>query len=76
MDNKRSIGTAYEEKAVEYLTAKGYRIIKRNFRCRIGEIDIIAKQNDIVVFVEVKYRRTDHMGQPLEAITFTKQKKI
>ncbi|MBQ2800743.1 MAG: YraN family protein [Lachnospiraceae bacterium] len=76
MDNKRSIGTAYEEKAVEYLTAKGYRIIKRNFRCRIGEIDIIAKQNDIVVFVEVKYRKTASFGYPEEAVSFSKQKII
>lgn len=76
MDNKRSIGTAYEEKAVEYLTAKGYLIIKRNFRCRIGEIDIIAKQNDIVVFVEVKYRKTASFGYPEEAVSFSKQKII
>lgn len=76
MYNKRSIGAVYEEKAAEYLKAKGYRIIKRNFRCRIGEIDIIAKQNNIIVFVEVKYRKTASFGYPEEAVSFSKQRII
>lgn len=76
MYNKRRIGTAYEEKAAGYLTAKGYHILKRNYRCRIGEIDIIAKKNNTLVFVEVKYRKTASFGYPEEAVSFSKQKII
>ena len=76
MDNKRSIGAAYEQKAVEYLKEKGYSIIKQNFRCRMGEIDIIAQWNDVIVFVEVKYRKTASFGHPEEAVSYYKQEKI
>lgn len=76
MQNNRSVGTTYEKVAGEYLQSLGYEILEYNYRCRQGEVDIVARQGEYLVFVEVKYRRTDHMGQPLEAITFTKQKKI
>ena len=54
--NKRQVGTQYESMAVQYLTEAGYHILERNFRCRTGEIDIIAKDGAYLVFVEVKYR--------------------
>lgn len=76
MDNNRKVGAAYEEKAAEYLKEKGYQIINKNFRCRMGEIDIIAKQNTILVFVEVKYRKTASFGYPEEAVSFYKQRTI
>lgn len=76
MDNKRSIGTAYEEKAAEYLRRKGYTIVNQNFRCRMGEIDLIARQDTILVFVEVKYRKTASFGYPEEAVSFSKQRTI
>ena len=76
MQNNRSVGTTYEKVAGEYLQSLGYEILEYNYRCRQGEVDIVAWQGEYLVFVEVKYRRTDHMGQPLEAITFAKQKKI
>ena len=52
MENKRSIGAVYEQKAIEYLKEKGYSIINQNFRCKIGEIDIIAQWKDVIVFVK------------------------
>ena len=76
MENKRSIGAVYEQKAVEYLKEKGYSIINQNFRCKIGEIDIIAQWKDVIVFVEVKYRKTASFGYPEEAVSYYKQEKI
>ena len=74
--NKRQIGTLYEEKAARCLQAAGYEILERNYRCRAGEIDLIAKDLDFFVFVEVKYRENASMGTPLEAVGKTKQQKI
>ena len=66
--NKRQIGSVYELKASDYLTKKGYQIIERNYRCRIGEIDIIAIERDCLCFIEVKYRKNEKTGDPLEAV--------
>ena len=71
--NKRRVGSVYEEKAAEYLEKDGYRILKRNFYCRSGEIDLIASgkegSDSVLVFVEVKYRFSDSIGLPEEAVT-------
>lgn len=72
----RKIGEQYEEKAVEYLTEKGYRILDRNYSVRGGELDVIAVKEDTVVFVEVKYRSNSRYGDPLEAVNLRKQKHI
>lgn len=61
--NKREIGSGYEEMAAAYLIEQGYKIVARNFSGRRGEIDIIARDGEYLVFVEVKYRR-DETGQP------------
>lgn len=74
--NKREKGTEYEAVAAQYLKERGYEIICLNYRCRIGEIDIIAKDGEYLVFVEVKYRRNERMGSPFEAVDFRKQQKI
>ena len=74
--NRRAIGTEYETLACEYLIRHGYQILCRNFRCRQGEIDIIARDRDYLVFIEVKYRRDEHEGDPAEAVDYRKQKKI
>lgn len=74
--NKRRLGAAYEELAAEYLEKKGYRILERNFRCRAGEIDLIAIDGRYLVFVEVKYRRDASMGTAAEAVDFRKQNVI
>ena len=74
--NKRQIGTKYEEIAASYLKQHGYCILERNFRCRRGEIDIIARENGYLVFVEVKYRASAVCGSPLEAVDYRKQRNI
>lgn len=61
---------------VNHLTRHGYQILCRNFRCRQGEIDIIAKDRDYLVFIEVKYRRDEHEGDPAEAVDARKQARI
>ncbi len=74
--SKREIGTLYEEKASDYLEDRGFEIIERNFRCKLGEIDIIAKKGGYIHFIEVKYRRESNYGNPLEAVNYKKQRII
>jgi putative endonuclease len=74
--NKRQIGADYEARAAAYLEAQGYGILERNFRCRTGEIDIIAREGDYLCFVEVKYRADAGCGSPLESVDYHKQQKI
>lgn len=69
-------GDIGENIAKEYLKSKGYRIIKANFKNAIGEIDIIAYDGEILVFVEVKYRKNSMFGLPREAVNLAKQNKI
>ena len=76
MENKRRIGSEYEQRAEQYLMEKGYRILERNFRNRMGEIDIIASQKGVLVFCEVKYRTSSAFGSPLEAVDWRKQNQI
>ncbi len=76
MENKRKVGSHYENVVGRFLERKGLTIISRNFRCKNGEIDIIAKDWDVYVFIEVKYRNTDIKGHPSEAVDLKKQKKI
>lgn len=74
--NKRTVGTAYEKQAGIYLENCGYKIVEYNFRCRMGEIDIVAKDGEYLVFVEVKYRKSEASGNPLEAVDTKKQRII
>lgn len=76
MYNKRSVGTQNEKIAADYLTERGYRILWQNFRCKSGEIDIIAKDGEYLVFLEVKYRANTAKGLPQEAIDYRKIQKI
>ncbi len=71
-----SLGRWGEERAAEFLKAKGYRILERNYKNKIGEIDVIASDGKILLFVEVKTRRSLAYGQPYEAVTYHKQIKI
>ncbi len=72
MAAKDDLGRAGEELAAQYLRDKGYSILDRNWRCDQGEIDIIARQQNEVVFVEVKTRSGLKFGHPFEAITSAK----
>ena len=76
MKNKRATGAEYERKAAAYLETKGYEILEFNFHCRMGEIDIVAKDGEYLVFCEVKYRTTNTYGTPTEAISVRKKKHI
>lgn len=74
--NCRAVGSEYETLACEYLIQQGYRILHRNFRCRQGEIDLIARDQGYLVFIEVKYRRNRGEGDPSEAVDARKQARI
>lgn len=75
-ENKRKIGREKEELAEEYLREQGYEILDMNFYGRFGEIDIIARDGETLVFAEVKYRKSERFGNSLEAVDTRKQKKI
>ncbi len=74
--NKRKIGGRYEDLAAAYLREQGYEILERNYRDRLGEIDVIAREAGYLVFVEVKYRKDQRSGYPEEAVFGRKQQKI
>lgn len=76
MKTTKEIGDSGEDLAVGYLEADGYRIVERNFRCQLGEVDIVALDGDVLVFVEVKKKSTDRFGSPGEMITRSKIEKI
>jgi putative endonuclease len=69
MSHNQRIGKWGEDTAVEHLTKRGYEIIARNARTPYGEIDILAQQGDVTIFVEVKTRTSNKMGLPEESIT-------
>lgn len=75
-ENHRATGTYYEKEAANYLEEQGYEILTMNYRCRLGEIDIIAKDEEYLVFVEVKYRKSGAGGSPEEAVNYKKQHTI
>lgn len=71
-----SLGKKGEDLAVQFLEKKGYTIICRNYRTKLGEIDIIAKKDNVIVFIEVKTRQSKFLESPLVAVTAGKQKQI
>ena len=76
MANTKTIGITGENTACAFLKKNGYKIIQRSYRCKQGEIDIIAKKRGLLTFVEVKARRKNSFGGPAAAVTKSKQKKI
>lgn len=74
--NTRAKGAEYEQVAAEYLQNRGVRVLVRNYRNRVGEIDIIGRDGEYTVFFEVKYRKSNAKGSPAEAVNFRKQKTI
>ncbi len=76
MNEKRKIGDFGENAAAEYLKSKGYKILKQNYYCRVGELDIIALDKNTLVFVEVKTRKSASFGRASEFVDYKKQQKI
>jgi putative endonuclease len=74
--NKRAVGTQFEQEAADHLKKNGYQLLAKNFRCKIGEIDLIAKSEGYLCFIEVKYRSDISKGYPAEAINFNKIRRI
>lgn len=74
--HNKSLGSQGESLAVAYLERQRYRIVERNFRCRGGEIDIVARDGKTIVFVEVKTRKDTQYGPPQLAVTPFKQRQI
>jgi putative endonuclease len=70
------VGARGEKLAAEFLKKRGYKILKRNFRCREGEIDIIAQQGGCLVFVEVRTKKGSGFGTPEESVTLSKREKL
>lgn len=73
---RKELAVTGEKAAEEYLRKKKYRILARNYRCPLGEIDLVAEQEKVIVFVEVKTRSSRAFGEPEEAVTRAKQKKL
>ena len=71
-----SIGASGEIFASSYLCKKGYKIVAQNYRCRLGEIDIIARKENVLIFCEVKTRQDKKFGEPFEAVTVYKQSRL
>lgn len=76
MENKREIGSKKEELAAAYLMDKGLNVLRKNYYFPGGEIDLVVKDEEYLVFTEVKYRRSASFGFPAEAVNKSKQKKM
>lgn len=74
--SKKTLGTMGEDIAFGYLIQNGYTILTRNYRNTLGEVDIIAKDNNTLCFIEVKARTTEDFGSPFEAVSRSKQRQI
>ena len=72
----QSLGKLGEDSSCKYLHNKGYQILERNFRNKLGEIDLIAKDGKTICFIEVKTRKSLHYGAPFESVHSTKQYKL
>lgn len=72
----RTLGQWGEEQVAEMLRRRGWTIVVRNFRCRMGEIDIVARNGAFLSFVEVKLRKNDQFGSACEAVTPAKQRRL
>ena len=73
---RQRTGKLGETAAVRYLAGAGWQIVERNYRCRYGEIDIVARDGDTTVFVEVRTRSSDQFGAPEESVTYAKAQRM
>jgi putative endonuclease len=69
-------GQQAEQQALDFLLNKGLKLVTRNFRCKTGEIDLIMRDDDDLVFVEVRFRQSNDFGRALETVTASKQRKL
>ncbi len=76
LDPRKLLGQEGESAAEQYLRRKGYRIVARNLRSPVGELDLVAEDGQVLVFVEVKTRRTDAFGGAIHAVHQRKQEKL
>ncbi len=76
VDPRRALGAAGETAAARWYLDHGYEVLARNWRCREGELDLVVRRERMLVFVEVKARRTDRFGLPAEAVTPIKQRRL
>lgn len=76
MVNTHLLGKMGEELVIAYLCTIGYQVISKNFRCKLGEIDLIAREGNDLVFVEIKTRSGYDYGLPQESVNFAKRQKI
>lgn len=72
----RLLGKWGEQLVADYLKQRGWRLRETNYRCRLGEIDLIAENRNYLIFVEVKLRKNDHFGSAREAVNFKKQQNL
>lgn len=75
-DHRRELGADGEQIAAQYLRSQGYAILDRNWRCRDGELDIIARHAETIVFCEVKTRKSTQYGLPIEAVHHVKARRL
>ena len=75
-DPRKSLGAAGEQAVVAYLKKHRHKILARNYTCRCGELDIVARDGEVIVFVEVKTRRPDPMFDPARTVTAAKRRKV
>ena len=73
---RRALGSSGEDAAAAWYEANGYQVVARNWRCRLGELDLVARRGRTVVFCEVKTRSSLAFGAPVEAVTRTKQVRL
>jgi putative endonuclease len=76
VEPRHAIGKAGEDAAVQYLRRQGYHIVERNYRCRFGEIDLIARDGMTLAFIEVKTRRSQSLGPAAASVTLEKQRHL
>jgi putative endonuclease len=76
VDPRRSFGRVGEQLAAGHYRKQGFTILDRNYRCKEGEIDIVAARGGLVVFCEVKCRHSSHWGEPSEAVGWRKQQRL
>lgn len=71
-----AVGVTNEDRAAAHLVRAGLRIVERNYRCKVGELDIVARDGGVLVFVEVRSRRSAEYGNALEAVTWRKRQQV